>query len=69
MKEDQKKITIFNKNGITIEKILTRNYKKSAYPSCSSEYISLGEEQPEMPYHWMRKKGIPEYTTIKWTKS
>lgn len=65
MKEDQKKITIFNKNGITIEKILTRNYKKSVYPSCSSEYISISEQQPEMPYHWMRKKGIPEYTTIK----
>ena len=65
MREDQKKVTIFNKNGITLEKILIRNPKKSAYPSCSSEYISLGEEQPEIPYHRMRKKGIPEYTTIK----
>ena len=62
---NQKKITIFNKNGITIEKILARNSKKSAYPSCFSEYINLGEEQPEMPYYRMRKRGIPEYTMIK----
>ena len=59
MKEDQKKITIFNNNGITIEKIPARNSKKFAYPSCSSEYISLCEEQPEIPYHRMRIERDP----------
>lgn len=61
MKEDQKKITIFNKNGITLEKILTRNLKKSEHPSCSSEYISLSEPSD----YWMGKKGISGYTVIK----
>ena len=56
----EEKITIFNKNGITLEKILTHENKPL---ECKSEIIKvIGRFQP--PPRYYRKKNL-EYTEIR----
>lgn len=56
----EEKITIFNKNGITLEKILTHENKPL---ECKSEIIKVIGKFQRPPSYYMKKN--PEYTEIR----
>ena len=57
----EEKITIFNKNGITLEKILTRYINPL---KCDSNLIEISGK-PQQDYFTRRTKKAPEFTEVR----